>query len=233
MDNVNDNIVNDSINEMNGPDRLSHRESLAEAMLFAAGSPVTTEDIAIQLKVRYAEAEKAVEGLKKFYEEHNSGLTVKKIGNSFQLASRPDLHSELKSYFEQVTSAPLSRASLEALTIIAFNQPITRGGVEIVRGVNSDSVVSTLIERGLIREVGKSESPGRPVLYGTTDLFLKSAGVSDIDELRQLIGVPEAGAATEEAGEDIDAAIAEETIDGGDVDNDNVFDDGRDDCKSQ
>ena len=80
---------------------------------------------------------------------------------------------------------------MEALTIIAYNQPITRGGVEIIRGVNSDSVVSTLLERGLICEKGKSDSPGRPVLYGTTELFLKSAGLSDIEELRNVIPLPD------------------------------------------
>ena len=187
---MNDNDI--ILNESREPDRLSHNESLAEAMLFAAGSPVTTEDLAIQLKIKYAEVEKVIASLGTYYSAHNSGLMVKKIGTSYQLASRPDLHDELKSYFEQVTAAPLSRASLEALTIIAYNQPITRGGVEIIRGVNSDSVVSTLLERGLIQEVGKSESPGRPVLYGTTDLFLKSAGIADIDELRSISGVQEA-----------------------------------------
>ena len=85
-----------------------------------------------------------------------------------------------------MTSSPLSRSALEALTIIAYNQPITRGGVEIIRGVNSDSVISTLLERGLVCEVGRSESPGRPMLYGTTDLFLKSAGITDIDELQKM-----------------------------------------------
>ncbi len=213
--NDNDNILNES----REPDRLSHNESLAEARLFAAGSPVTTEDLAIQLKIKYAEVEKVIVSLGTYYAAHNSGLMVKKIGTSYQLASRPELHDELKSYFEQVTAAPLSRASLEALTIIAYNQPITRGGVEIIRGVNSDSVVSTLLERGLIQEVGKSESPGRPVLYGTTDLFLKSAGIADIEELRSMSGVQEVSdiVTGTDAGEAVDGEneepLTEENID--------------------
>ncbi len=177
MTNANDNTL----------DRMSHSEAVAEALLFAAGSPVETEDMAVVLKLKNSEVESLMEKLGRYYENHNSGLVIKKIRNSYQLASRPELHDELKVHFEQVTNAPLSRAALEALTIIAYNQPITRGGVEIIRGVNSDSVLSTLFERGLICEKGKSESPGRPVLYGTTDLFLKSAGLESVDQLREII----------------------------------------------
>ncbi|MBP5780943.1 MAG: SMC-Scp complex subunit ScpB, partial [Clostridia bacterium] len=133
--------------------------------------------------------------LSDYYTSHNSGLVLKKINDSYQLASRSSLHDELKPHFEQVSASPLSRSALEALTIIAYNQPITRGGVEIIRGVNSDSVVSTLLERGLICEKGKSDSPGRPVLYGTTELFLKSAGLSNIEELRNVIPLPDINAA--------------------------------------
>ena len=179
------------------PDRMSHAEALAEALLCASGSPVPTEDIALILKIKKSEVDSVLEKLSVYYDTHNSGLMVKKVNDSYQLASRNTLHDELKPYFEQVSSAPLSRSALEALTIIAYNQPITRGGVEIIRGVNSDSVVSTLLERGLICEKGRSDSPGRPVLYGTTDLFLKSAGISSIDELRSIIPVPDADIVTD------------------------------------
>ena len=175
---------------------ISHAEMLAEALLFAAGSPVTIEDIAFILKIKKSEVSHVMDMLSGYYSSHNSGLTVKMINDSYQLATKSSLHEELKPYFEQVSAAPLSRSALEALTIIAYNQPITRGGVEIIRGVNSDSVVSTLLERGLICEKGKSDSPGRPVLYGTTDLFLKSTGISSIDELRSIIPVPETDTGT-------------------------------------
>ena len=72
---------------------------------------------------------------------------------------------------------------METLTIIAYNQPVTRAGIEMVRGVNSDGVLAKLVERGLVEERGKADSPGRPILYGTTDMFLKSIGISDLSEL--------------------------------------------------
>ena len=173
------------------PDRLSHAEALAEALLFASGSPVLTDDIALILKLKKSDTEAVLKRLSEYYTAHNSGLVLKKINDSYQLASKSSFHDELKPHFEQVSASPLSRSALEALTIIAYNQPITRGGVEIIRGVNSDSVVSTLLERGLICEKGKSDSPGRPVLYGTTELFLKSAGLTDIEELRDVIPLPD------------------------------------------
>ena len=167
-------------------DRLSRKEAVAEALLFAAGSPVREDELALVLKIRTEEVAGVIDRLSAFYAAHHSGLLIKHIHDSYQLASRPEFRDDLKPHFEQVTSSPLSRSALEALTIIAYNQPITRGGVEIIRGVNSDSVISTLLERGLICEVGRSESPGRPMLYGTTDLFLKSAGITDIDELLKM-----------------------------------------------
>lgn len=163
--------------------RMSHSESLAEALLFASGDIVSLEDISIVLKLKYSETEEVLKKLAARYESMNSGIILRKIDDGYQLASRPQLHEEIKSYFEEVTNAPLSRAAMETLTIIAYNQPITRGGIEIIRGVNSDGVLSKLIERGLVCEKGKSENPGRPVLYGTTSLFLKSVGLESLDEL--------------------------------------------------
>ena len=191
------------VTEDNGAiDRLSRREALAEALLFAAGSPVREDELALVLKIRTEEVDGVVERLDAFLTAHNSGIMIKKIHDSYQLASRPEFRDDLKPHFEQVASSPLSRSALEALTIIAYNQPITRGGVEIIRGVNSDSVVSTLLERGLICEAGKSDSPGRPMLYATTDLFLKSAGVKDIDELRRVNPLPAQSPASVPTAED-------------------------------
>ena len=95
----------------------------------------------------------------------------------------PDYYEDLCAYFQETATGNLSRAAMETLTIIAYNQPVTRAGIEMVRGVNSDGILAKLAERGLIEERGKADSPGRPILYGTTDLFLKSIGISNLSEL--------------------------------------------------
>jgi segregation and condensation protein B len=137
------------------------------------------------------EVEKVMERLTARYEARGGGLLIRRIEKGYQLATRPELHEDLRVYFEETSTAPLSRAALETLTIIAYNQPITRGGLEIIRGVNSDSVLAKLVERGLVCEKGRSESPGRPMLYGTTELFLKSTGLSSLADLEQYDpGVP-------------------------------------------
>lgn len=162
----------------------SHAEALAEAMLFASGNIIDIEDISVVLKLKNSETEEVMNRLAKRYDENSCGIVLRRIENGYQLCSRPELHDEIKTYFETTVSTALSRAALETLTIIAYNQPITRGNIEIIRGVNSDSVLSTLLERGLICEKGRSDSPGRPVLFGTTSLFLQSTGLSSLEDLK-------------------------------------------------
>ena len=166
-------------------DRYSKAEAVAEAMLFAAGDLVSLEDLAMVLTLKYKEVEKVMDRLAARYEARGGGILIRRIEKGYQLATRPELHEDLRVYFEETSTAPLSRAALETLTIIAYNQPITRGGLEIIRGVNSDSVLAKLVERGLVCEKGRSESPGRPMLYGTTELFLKSTGLSSLADLEK------------------------------------------------
>lgn len=176
---------------MNEAARYSKAEAVAEAMLFAAGDVVSLEDLAMVLTMKYKEVEQVMERLAMRYDARNGGIILRKVDKGYQLSSRPDLHEDLRVYFEETSCAPLSRAALETLTIIAYNQPITRGGLEIIRGVNSDSVLAKLVERGLVCEKGRSESPGRPMLYGTTALFLKSTGLSSLEDLEKYDpGVP-------------------------------------------
>ncbi len=176
---------------MNEAEHYSRAEAVAEALLFAAGDLVTLDDLSMVLTMKYKEVERVMERLAMRYEARNGGIILRKVDKGYQLSSRPDLHDDLRVYFEESSAAPLSRAALETLTIIAYNQPITRGGLEIIRGVNSDSVLAKLVERGLVCEKGRSETPGRPVLYGTTTLFLKSTGLSSLEDLQQFDpGVP-------------------------------------------
>ncbi|MBE7056786.1 MAG: SMC-Scp complex subunit ScpB [Ruminococcaceae bacterium] len=167
-------------------DRLSRNEALAEALLFAAGDSVKLSDIAIVLKLDKKDTEKVMDRLVKIYEERHGGIMLRKIADGYQFCSRPEFHEDFRDYFEKPRPNTLSRAAMETLSIIAYNQPITRNGIELVRGVNSDTVILRLIDKGLIYEAGRSENPGRPILYATTEQFLRAMGISDLSQLPPL-----------------------------------------------
>ena len=161
----------------------SKNEAIAEALLFASGGIVTLEEICLVLKVKKNEAENVMNRLTAKYEKRKGGIILRKVNNGFQLSSNPEYYDDLCVYFQETATGNLSKAAMETLTIIGYNQPVTRAGIEMVRGVNSDGVLAKLVERGLVAECGKADSPGRPTLYGTTDLFLKSLGISNLGEL--------------------------------------------------
>lgn len=183
-------------------DTLSRNEAIAEALLFAAGDSVKLADLAIVLKLDKNETEQVMERLMKIYEDRHGGIMLRKIADGYQFCSRPDFHEELRDYFEKPKPNTLSRAAMETLSIIAYNQPITRNGIELVRGVNSDSVILRLIDKGLIYEAGRSENPGRPILYATTENFLRAMGISDLSQLPPLETAAEVEKETEPATED-------------------------------
>ena len=184
-------------------DILSRNEAVAEALLFASGDAVKLADIAFVLKLDRKEAAAVMERLAAYYENRRGGIILRKIDDGYQLASRPDFHEDLRDYFARPRNQGLSRAAMEALSIVAYNQPITRNGIELVRGVNSDTVILRLLDRGLIYECGRSENPGRPMLYATTEQFLRAMGISDLSELPPLEAAGEAG--TDDVGQ-IDSA---------------------------
>ncbi len=179
---------------------LSRNEAVAEALLFASGEPVKLADISFVLKLDKRETEQLMERLIGIYENRHGGIILRKIADGYQFASRPDFYEEMRDYFARPKHQGLSRAAMETLSIIAYNQPITRNGIELVRGVNSDSVILRLIDRGLIYECGRSENPGRPMLYATTENFLRAMGISDLSELPSLEAAVETG--TEDANKD-------------------------------
>ncbi len=164
----------------------SKNEAAAEALLFASGGVVMPEDVCLVLKVRKQEAEDVMARLAARYAARKGGILLRKIQGGWQLSSNPDYYEDLGAYFQETAAGNLSRAAMETLTIIAYNQPVTRAGIEMVRGVNSDGVLAKLVERGLVTECGKADSPGRPTLYGTTALFLKSVGIDNLSELPEI-----------------------------------------------
>ena len=121
--------------------------------------------------------------LKSEYNEDKRGFNIIDIMDGYQICSRPEYYAYIQEILGEQRNQPLSNAAMEALAIIAYKQPITRGQIEHIRGVNSDGCVNRLYERGLIDEAGRLDTPGRPILYVTTDTFLRCFGLTSPDEL--------------------------------------------------
>ncbi len=160
--------------------------SAIEAVLFASGDPISIDRLSQTFEIKPEEVEKYIKELEKKYDEHNSGLYVVRLENTYQLVTREEFAPYIKTAFDIKRRTPLSPAALEVLAVIAYNQPVTRSFIEQVRGVDCSGVVSTLVEKGLIEERGRLELPGRPLLYGTTKTFLRSFSLNDLSDLPPL-----------------------------------------------
>jgi segregation and condensation protein B len=154
-----------------------------EAILFASDAPLPIDRIAEVLEISPIEARAAVDALRAACDEPGRGLAVAEVGGGIRLVTRPEYAPVLVSLQRLRLKSRLSRAAVETLTIVAYRQPISRPEIEQLRGVGSDSVVTHLLERRLIWVVGRKETPGRPVLYGTTREFLEHFGLRDLEEL--------------------------------------------------
>ncbi len=159
-------------------------EGILEGLLYVQGDEgLTLKEVMSILNLKEEEAKALVYQLKNSYEKENRGLRLSYLGNTFKLTTK----QEHKDYYEKLLESPnthvLSQASLEVLAIIAYNEPITRGKVDEMRGVDSVYVIRKLLAKGLIKEAGKSDLPGHPILYKTTDDFLDYFGLSSKDEL--------------------------------------------------
>ncbi len=157
-----------------------------EAVLFAAGEPTESERLAEALGIEPEAVAPLAAQLDQFYSETGSALQVLTLGSTLQLSTRAEFAPQIKAALEVKRNTPLSNAAMETLTIIAYNQPVTKGFVERVRGVDSSSVVNTLVDRGLLEEAGRIDVPGRPVTYRTTAHFLRCFGLGSLDDLPPL-----------------------------------------------
>lgn len=166
--------------------QLEEKISTVEAILFAAGEPVEFDKLALAAGVEISDVHKLVPLLNSIYHERNSALEVLKLEDSYQLATREEYAPFVRAAIETKRSATLSPAAMETLTIIAYNQPVTRSFVEDVRGVDSSGVITNLLEKELIEEAGRLEVPGRPVTFKTTANFLRCFGLSTIADLPPL-----------------------------------------------
>ena len=156
-----------------------------EALLFAAGEPLTVAQIAGIMQLDKPQVWELLAMLEESYNEENRGLCLRKVAGGYQLCAKPQHYALLKQ-LERVQEVKLSAAAMETLSIFAFKQPVTRGEMEAIRGVKVDGVVNTLLEYGLICEAGRKEALGRPILYATTDKFLLTFGLNSLKDLPAL-----------------------------------------------
>lgn len=163
--------------------------AVAEAVLFAAAEPIEHTRLSVVLGTDSETTLELLDVLKEKYEKEESGLCLLKLGSKYQLCSKKEYINEVRAVLDLKRNTPLSQAALEVLAIVAYNQPITKPYIEQIRGVDCSGVVSTLAQRGLIEEKGRLEVPGRPVLYGTTDNFLRCFSLSALSELEELPNV--------------------------------------------
>lgn len=157
-----------------------------EGILFAAGEPVKASKIAAVLETDVETVDEAVRILKYNYDTDLRGLMIIEIDGGYQLCSRPEYYAYIQEILGEQRRQALSNAAMEALAIIAYKQPITRGQVEYIRGVNSDGAINRLVERDLIEEKGRLDAPGRPILYGTTQNFLRCFGLKNPQDLPEV-----------------------------------------------
>lgn len=162
---------------------IEQTEAAIEAILFAMGESVEAEKIAAAIEHDVDTTIKIVHNMMDKYEASDRGIRIIELENSFQLCTKTEYYDYLIKVCSQPRKYTLTDALLETLSIIAYKQPVTKLEIEKIRGVNSDHVVNKLVEYNLVTDVGRLDAPGRPMLFGTTEDFLRSFGVQSIDDL--------------------------------------------------
>ena len=157
--------------------------AVVEALIFVADEPITSKLLAEVLEEDRDAIEAAVAELQKEYESRESGLQIREIAGGWQIATRTELHEDVRKFLKTRPSAKLSLASLETLAVIAYKQPVTVPEILEIRGVQSASAIKTLLEKRLIVTKGHKETVGRPMQYGTSKEFLIQFGLKDLTEL--------------------------------------------------
>lgn len=172
------NLLNEADNQQEAVKRI-------EALLFAAPGLTSVDQLAQAIKLKRKEVEAALLTLKAHYTDLH-GIRLQEVKGQFQLITAPEYATDIEAFLGLEVTSRLTQAALEALAIVAYKQPTTRPEIDSIRGVNSDGVVKSLLSKGLIEELGRSEAPGRPILYGITPEFLQHFGLEGLDQLPQI-----------------------------------------------
>ena len=165
---------------------IEKTKAIIEAILFATGRIVKTSELILALEKNEEEIHTIIKSMQEEYKANNRGIEIIQIEDGYQLATKKDLYEYIYPILDKRTKPNLSTASLETLSIIAYNPRITRAEIEAIRGVSADACVYKLLEYGLIEEAGKIDLPGKPMSYKTTDEFLKMFGYSSLKDLPEL-----------------------------------------------
>lgn len=166
--------------------RKSNIKSAIESMLFVSGEPLSLRDLSNNLEIKDNIIEEIIKEMMNEYEEKSRGIRLISINGAYQLVTKSENSDYIQKLLKKNKRHSLSQASIESLAIIAYKQPITRIDIDEIRGVKSESAIQKLVEKGLIKDIGRLEVPGRPILYGTTDEFLRQFGLETLKELPSL-----------------------------------------------
>lgn len=172
-----------------------------EAMLFASGEPVEASKLAELLELDIENITKMLAHLGDLYDERNSGIRLVRIDGKYQLCTREEYGDDVRALLEIRKNSPLSQAAFEVLAIIAYNKTVTKSFIEQIRGVDCAGSIANLVQKGLIEEKGRLDLPGRPLVYGTTDRFLRCFSLNSLDDLPDLPSIDDAQNADSDNGQ--------------------------------
>ena len=165
---------------------INEVESIIEGLLFAAGDRLPLEKIAEIIEVDKKTTKSILNNMILNFQNSKRGVTIREINNGYQMCTKSEYHEYIKKLYQPRQKQGLSQAAFETLAIIAYNQPITKAKIEKIRGVSSGSGVARLIEKNLVKEAGRMDAPGKPILYETTEEFLRSFGFKSLADLPRL-----------------------------------------------
>ena len=166
-------------------------KSAIEALMYIWGEPLEIKDAAEACGISNQEAKECFLELQAEYDQEGRGLMIRQVGNGFQYATRPEYAEQVEKLCTPVRTRKLSQAALEVLAIVAYKQPVTKSEIDSIRGIKCDRVMEGLMKKELVQELGRSAGIGRPILYGTTDTFLKLFGFKTLKELPEIEDIEE------------------------------------------
>jgi len=168
---------------------MSHEEAIGiiEGILFVSGDPLKIEELSKALDLSIQEVEELIDKMQSYYEPKSRGIMISRVGSSVRITTKPEIYDYIEKIHGPRTTTQLSKAALETLAIIMFKQPITKTEIEAIRGVNVEKTLNSLQEKNLVTEIGRKDTPGRPILYGITDYCMEYFGIHSIEQLKKTI----------------------------------------------